>query len=285
MDSSTSFFNFIFSDNPKDFKAAYESLGAKPYQIFDLLLKEEHFTNFFSRIEVYGNNLANLLSQFPSFEQDDYSTSLLREMTRALALSLLAERFDDMRTKSVIARIVLSVVKLSDPRGTLGQFGVRLGALPEILKILIAEGHIKKLAVTHKRCFEDLISEPQARERWVEFIIGLCKECEEHGSRPSALGLAKFIRTVPYEFCNSNVPFDCGLDDGLEGEPTRVRGSSFGLNTESNMFKYLLGEPLGPWKIILSQQAMEDLGTKKAQSNSSAKLRTFLEEELLMLVR
>ncbi|PUU76952.1 hypothetical protein B9Z19DRAFT_205123 [Tuber borchii] len=277
MDSSTSFFDFIYSDNPKDSKAAYESLGSKPYQIFDLLLKEEHFRNFFSRIEVYGSNLANLLSQFPSFEQDDYSTSLLREMIRAFALSLLAERFDDMRARSAIAKIVLSVVKLSDPRRTLGHFGVRLGALPGILRILIAEGHIKKIAVTHKRCFEDLISEPQARERWVEFIMELCKECEEHGSRPSALGLAKFIRTIPCEFCNSNVPFDCGLDNDLEGEPTRVRGSSFGINTESNMFKYLLGEPLGPWKIILSQQAMEDLGTKKAQSSFENVRRKFSE--------
>ncbi|PUU76948.1 hypothetical protein B9Z19DRAFT_204988 [Tuber borchii] len=242
MDSSTGFFDFIFSDNPKDSKAAYESLDSHPYQIFDLLLKEGHFTNFFSRIEVYGNNLANLLSQFPRFQQDDYRASLLREMIRAFALSLLAERFDDMRSLSAVARIVLSVVKLSDPRRTLGQFGVRLGALPGILRVLIAEGHIKKLAQTHKRCFEDLISEPQAREKWVEFIMELCKECKEHGSKPSTQELVKFIRTVPCEFCNSNVSFDCGLNDGFEGEPTPVWSSSFGLGMESNVFKYLLGE-------------------------------------------
>jgi len=284
MDSSTAFFDFIFSDTPKDSKAAYESLSSKPYQIFDLLLKEGLFTNFFSRIEVYGNNLDNMLSQFPSFQQDDYSTSLLREIIRAFTLSLLAERFDNMRAMSAIARIVLSVVKLSDPR-TLGQFGVRLGALPGILRILIAEGHIQKLALTHKRCFEDLISEPQAREKWVEFIMELCQECEVHGSKPSSRGLAKFIRTVPCEFCNSNVSFDCVLNDGPEGEPERVWSSSFGLNMESNVFKYLLGEPLGPWKIILSQQAMEDLGTQKAQSNCSTRPSTFFREELLILVR
>ena len=252
MDSSTGFFDFIFSDNPKDSKAAYELLDSRPYQIFDLLLKEGHFTNFFSRIEVYGNNLATLLIQFPSFEQDGYRASLLREMIRAFALSLLAERFDDVRSMSAVARIVLSVVKLSDPRGTLGQFGVRLGTLPGILRILIAEGHIKKLAQTHKRCFEDLISESQAREKWVEFILELCKECKKHGSRPRTTGapdLAKFIRTVPCELCNSKVSFDRELNDGLEGEPTPVWGSSFELGMESNVFKYLLGEPLGPWKI------------------------------------
>ena len=287
MDSGTGFFDFIFSDNPKDFKAAYESLHSKPYQIFDLLLKEGHFTNFFLRIEVYGGNFADLLSQFPNFQQDDYSTSLLREMIRAFALSLLAERFDDRRSMGAIARIVLSVVKLSDPRETLGQFGMRLGALPGILRILLAEGHIKKLALTHKRCFEDLISEPQAGEKWVEFIMELCKECKEHGSKPSALGLAKFIRTVPCEFCNSNISVDCGPNYCPEEEPMRVRGSSFGLNMESNVFKYLLGEPLGPWKIILSQQAMEDLGTEKAQSTCSTKLRPcfFFGGELLMFFR
>jgi len=112
---------------------------------------------------------------------------------------------------------------------------------PGILRILIAYGHIKKLALTNERCFENLISELQARERWVEFIIDLCKECEEHELRPSALGLPGFIRAVSFEFCNSNVPFDCGLDDGLEDEPMRVRGSSFKLNRESNVFKYLSG--------------------------------------------
>ena len=274
MESSTGFFDFIFSDNPRDFKAAYESLDSKPYQIFDLLLKEGRFTNFFSRIEVYGNNLANLLSQFPSFKQDDYSTLLLREIIRAFTLSLLAERFDDMRSRSAVAKIVLAVVKLSDPRGTLGQFGVRLGALPGILLILIAEGHIKKLALTHKRCFEDLTSEQQAREKWVELIMEFCKECKNHKSKPKAasgLEVAKFIRTAPCEFCNSNVSFNCGLSHRPEGEPTRVRGSSFGLGMESNVFKYLLGEPLGPWKIILSQQAMEDLGAENAQSTCSTK--------------
>jgi len=275
MDLTTGFFDFIFSDNPKDFKAAYESLHSKPYQIFDLLLKEGRFTNFFLRIEIYGNNLADLLSQFPNFQQDDYSTSLLREMIRAFALSLLAERFDDRRSMGAIARIVLSVVKLSDPRGTLGQFGMRLGALPGILRILLAEGHIKKLALTHKRCFEDLISEPQAGEKWVEFIMDLCKECRKHGSRPRTSGAVEFIRTVPCELCNSNISIDCGLSPGPEGERTRVRGSSFGLGMESNVFKYLLGEPLGPWKIILSQQAMEDLGTEKAQSTCSIKVNFF----------
>ena len=279
MDSSTGFFDFIFSDNPKDSKAAYELLDSRPYQIFDLLLKEGHFTNFFSRIEVYGNNLANLLSQFPSFEQDDYRASLLREMIRAFALSLLAERFDDVRSMSAVARIVLSVVKLSDPRGTLGQFGVRLGTLPGILRILIAEGHIKKLAQTHKRCFEDLISEPQAREKWVEFILELCKECKKHGWRPRTTGapdLAKFIRTVPCEFCNSKVSFDRELNDGLEGEPTPIWGSSFELGMESNVFKYLLGEPLGPWKIILSEQAMEELEVENTQGTRSTKPKLFL---------
>ncbi|PUU83598.1 hypothetical protein B9Z19DRAFT_821343 [Tuber borchii] len=43
------------------------------------------------------------------------------------------------------------------------------------------------------------------------------------------------------------------------------------------MFKYLLGEPLGPWKIILSQQAMEDLGTENAQSNFESVRRKFSE--------
>ncbi|CUS07548.1 unnamed protein product [Tuber aestivum] len=273
MDSSTGFFKFIFSDRswdfsktPKSFQAAYESLNPKPYQIFDLLLKEERFTNFFSRIEVYGNNLANLLSQFHSFEKDNYRSSLLREIIGSFTVSLLAERFDDMKSRSVAARIVVSVVKLSDP-STLGKFGVRLGALPGILRVLVEEGHIKELSLTHPQCFEGLISGVQAREQWVEFIMGFCKECEVHGSRPkrtSDVDLAKFIRTVPCQLC-SNIPTGRGPSKDPEGKLTRARDHLFRSNLELNVFESLLGEPLGPWKVILSQQAMEELGTENAR--------------------
>ncbi|CUS07542.1 unnamed protein product, partial [Tuber aestivum] len=268
MDSSTGFFKFIFSDRPKYFKAAYESLDLKPYQIFDLLLSQERFKNFFSRVDVYGNNLANLLSQFPSFEKDNYNGSLLREIIRAFTFSLLAERFDEMRARSTVARIVISVVKLSDPR-TLGYFGVRLGALPGILRILIAEGHLKKLALTHKRCFEGLISEPRAGKQWVEVIMDLCKKCELHGSRPKRTGhleLGKFIRTIPCEHC-PDISSDGGLSRNSEGKLTRAPGDPFRPGTEPNAFEHLLGEPLGPWKIILSQLAMEDLEEANEQGH------------------
>ncbi|PWW77615.1 hypothetical protein C7212DRAFT_362777 [Tuber magnatum] len=268
MDSSTGFFEFIFSEHPKDFKAAYGSLVLKPYQIFDLLLSEERFTNFFSRIEIYGNNLANLLSQFPTFQKDSYSSSLLREFIRTFTASLLTERFGDTKSRSVVARIVVSVVKLSDPRA-LGHFGMRLGALPGILRVLIGEGHIQKLALTHKRCFEGLISEPHAREQFIGLIVDLCKDCEAHGSRPNRttdVELAKFIRTVPCESC-PKISSGCGLNQDSEGEPTGARGDSFRPNTEPNALEYLLGEPLGPWKIILSQQAMEDLEDVNDQGN------------------
>ncbi|CUS07546.1 unnamed protein product [Tuber aestivum] len=272
MDSSTGFIKFIFPDHtrnsskipknfsktPVNFKAAYESLGPKPYQIFDLLLKEERFTNFFSRIEVYGNNLANLLSRFPDFQKDNYRSSLLREVIGAFTVSLLAERFDDMKSRSAAARIAISAVKLSDP-STLGKLGVILGALPGILRVLVEEGHIKELALTHAKCFE-----AQAREQWVQFIMGFCRGCEVHGSRPEGAGageLAKFIRTAPCKLC-SKVSFDRGFSMGSEGEPTRARDHLFRSNMELNVLESLLGEPLGPWKIILSQQAMEDLGAE-----------------------
>ncbi|CUS07545.1 unnamed protein product [Tuber aestivum] len=260
MDSSTGFFQFIFSERPRDFKAAYESLDHKPYQIFDILLSEERFKNFFSRTEVYGANLANLLTQFPNFQKDNYRSSLLREIIRAFTLSLLTETFDDAKSSSAIARILVSVVKLSDP-STLGKFGVRLGALPGILRILIEKGHIRELTRTHKQCFEGLISESQAREQWVRFIMDLCKDCGVHGSRPKRIGdveLAKFIRTVPCEFC-PDISSNRGLSQTFVGEPSRARRDSYQPNTEPNALEHLLGEPLGPWKIILSQRAMEDL--------------------------
>ncbi|PWW77612.1 hypothetical protein C7212DRAFT_362773, partial [Tuber magnatum] len=219
-------------------------------------------------MDVYGSNLADLLSQFPSFQKDDYGGLLLQEMIRAFTLSLLAEGFDDVKSRSAVARIVVSVVKLSGP-GTLGQFGARLGALPEMLRVLIAGGHVQKLAHTHKHCFEDLISEPRAREEWSKFIMDLCRGCEVHRSGPRKTGsleLAKFIRTIPCKFC-TDISFDRGLNRDSGGESTRSPDHPFGSGMESNVFKSLLGEPLGPWKIILSQEAMENLGEEKTQGN------------------
>ncbi|KAG0127548.1 hypothetical protein HOY82DRAFT_625100 [Tuber indicum] len=273
MDSSTGFFEFIFSESPKDFRAAYESLNSKPYQIFDILLKEECFMNFFSRMEIYGKNLAYLLSQFPNFEKYDYRSLLSREMIRAFALSFLAETFDDTKSRSAAARIVVSVVKLSDPTA-LGQLGMRLGALPEILQTLIVEGHIKNLALSHRECFEGLISEPQARDKWVDLILDLCGRCQVHGLWPD-VELSKFIRTVPCEFCIFDTFSNRGPNQDPGGESTRPQDCTFRSNMESNVFKYLLGEPLGPWKIILSQQAMEDLEEVNTQGTRSVKLKIF----------
>ncbi|PUU72335.1 hypothetical protein B9Z19DRAFT_1137946 [Tuber borchii] len=87
-------------------------------------------------------------------------------MVRAFALPLLAESFNDRRSMDAIRKIVLSVVKLSDPRWILGQFGTRFRALPGILRILLVEGHIETLALTHELCLEDLISELQAGEKF-----------------------------------------------------------------------------------------------------------------------
>ncbi|CUS07538.1 unnamed protein product, partial [Tuber aestivum] len=275
MDSSKAFLDFIFSDSPKDFKAAYASLYSKPYQIFDILLREERFTNFFSRTGVYGKNLANLLSQFPTSQKDDYRQSLLRENIKAFTLSLLAERFDDLESRGAAARIVISVVKLSDP-GTLRQFGTRLGGLPEILGVIIAEGHIKSLDKTHKHRIEDLVSEPQARKQWAKVISELCSGCEVHGLGhrvASSVELASFIRTIPCGSC----PSSSGLGRDTEGEPTRRRDHSFGSNMRANVFRSLLGDPLGPWKIILSQQAMENLGEAKTQGNFEKIRRKFSE--------
>ncbi|PWW79107.1 hypothetical protein C7212DRAFT_340031 [Tuber magnatum] len=279
MDSSTGFFEFIFSEGLKDPKAAYKSLHSNPYQIFDILLREEHFTNFFSRIEVYGNNLAYLLSQFPNFRKDDYSSLLLQETIRAFTLSLLAERLDDMKSRSAAARIVVSVVKLSHPRA-LRQFGARLGALPGILRVLVLEGYMRELLLTHKQCFEGLISEPQAGEQWVKFIVDFCKGCEVHKSGPRRINgveLAKFIRTVPCRSCTSSISFDYGLGQGTEVERARPRGNRFVLTAESSVFRSLLGEPLGLWKVILSQHAIENLETASAQGDFEDILRKLSE--------
>ncbi|RPB01636.1 P-loop containing nucleoside triphosphate hydrolase protein [Choiromyces venosus 120613-1] len=185
---------------------------------------------------------------------------LLGERIRSFTLSLLSERFNDMKSRTAVARIVLSAVKLSDP-AALVHFGVKLGALPWILRILFAEGHIKQLSLTHRQHLEQLVSEPRATEQWTEVVMNLCGECEVHRSGPmraSGLELAKFIRTVPCGYCPKMSP-DGGPEQDAERESMRVRDHAPRSNIESNVFEHLLGDHLGEWKIILSQQAMLDL--------------------------
>ncbi|RPB01641.1 P-loop containing nucleoside triphosphate hydrolase protein [Choiromyces venosus 120613-1] len=280
MESSTAFLDLVFSESLKKptIKGAYKLFSLKPYQLFDLLLREERFTNFFARIELYGSNLANLLDQFPRFEEYDYRTLLLGEIIRSFTLSLLSERFNDMKSRTAVARIVLSVVKLSDPPA-LAQFGVRLGALPGILGILFAEGHIKQLALTHKQHFEQLVSEPQAMEQWTEVVMNLCEECEIHGSGPkrnSRVELARSLRTVPCEYC-PDLSLDGTSEQDPEEESSGALDYSLVSNIEPNVFEHLLGDHLGEWKIILSQQAMEDLAQAILQGNFENVRRKFIE--------
>ncbi|RPB01643.1 P-loop containing nucleoside triphosphate hydrolase protein [Choiromyces venosus 120613-1] len=281
MDSSAAFLDLVFSESLREhtIKNARESLIPKPYQLFDLLLREERFTNFFSRIELYGNNLANLLGQFPRFEQHDFSTILLDEIIRSFTLSLLSERFNDMKSRTAVARIVLSVIKLSDP-ATLVHFGVKLGALPEILRILFSEGHIKQLTLTHNKHLEMLVSGPHTMEQWAGVAMDLCKQCDIHRpgtKRNSRVELPRFIRTVPCEHCTLDTSFDDGLKQDLERGSEGLREYSMRSTIELNVFKNLLGEPLGRWKIILSQQAMEDLEEVNDQGSLEDVRRRFSE--------
>ncbi|RPB01677.1 hypothetical protein L873DRAFT_646647 [Choiromyces venosus 120613-1] len=237
MDSSTAFLDLVFSESLREhsIKKAHELLILRPYQLFDFLLKEERSTNFFARIELYGNNLANLLDRFPLFKEHDYGTLLLGEIIRSFTLSLLSKRFNDMKSRTAVARIVLSVVKVSDPADVV-HFGVRLGALPGILGILFAEGHIKQLALTHKQHFEQLISEPRAMEQWTKVVMNLCEGCKVHRSRPrrtSGGELARFLRTVPCEYC-PNLSVDGVSEQDPEGESSGVLDYSPVSNIEPN---------------------------------------------------
>ncbi|RPB01626.1 hypothetical protein L873DRAFT_637393 [Choiromyces venosus 120613-1] len=285
MDSSTEFLDLVFSENLTEYasKKAYDLFSINPYQLFDLLLKEERFTNFFARIELYGNNLARLLGQFPSFQEYDYANMLLGERIRSFTLSLLSERFNDMKSMTAVARIVLSAVKLSDP-AALVHFGVKLGALPWILRILFAEGHIKQLSLTHRQHLEQLVSEPRATEQWTEVVMNLCGECEVHRSGPVRAGgleLAKFIRTAPCGYCPKMSP-DGAPEQDTERESMRVRDHAPRSNIESNVFEHLLGDHLGEWKIVLSQQAMLDLAQLNFQGIYYIRQGVY---KMLMLIR
>ncbi|KAL0640852.1 hypothetical protein Q9L58_000159 [Maublancomyces gigas] len=210
---------------PISFRVAQNSLVRNPRQLFALLVEKDISTTFLSRLKTRGQQLAKLLDQFREFTlsplEFQLKTRLLEESLQAFLFSLLANDFADFGSQESVAEIIVSIVKLhvSNPEA-LGLLGARLGETPGILKRLIAGCHLRSLSRDRPTFIRSIISNPTTSRTWAGIISDLMRECTHNGISQARVGWEDMEA-----FISSFQPW-CHL---------------------------------GPWKIVLSAQALQDL--------------------------
>ncbi|RPB01647.1 hypothetical protein L873DRAFT_644023 [Choiromyces venosus 120613-1] len=81
-------------------------------------------------------------------------------------------------------------------------------------------------------------------EQWTEVVMNLCEECKDHRSRPSRTSggeLARFLRTVPCQYC-PDLTLDGVSEQDQEGESTGVLDYAPRSNIQSNAMEDLAKE-------------------------------------------
>lgn len=274
---------------PARSKSAYQSLARNPHQLFALLLKRGVSTEFFSGFEVYGTHLARLLRASPEyfgpaaehpvhFRKDGFDLPLLQETINAFIISLLTEDFPDIASQQSMAKLVMAVIKISIPGRALGLLGARLGEVPVILSRLIADQSIGKWSQDQPASFRSILSVPTALGSWAKTVTDLAKRCDTHSTASQSVGGWEQMRDLVRSFpCN----LGCVISSGPVTEnpgPRRRNLNHHRVYSDLRTFDNLLGEHLGPWKLVLSEQAISNLrefvhdGTYR--QNSAAKSTT-----------
>lgn len=247
---------------PISFRVAQNSLVRNPRQLFALLVEKDISTTFLSRLKTRGQQLAKLLDQFREITlsplEFQLKTRLLEESLQAFLFSLLANDFADFGSQESVAEIIVSIVKLhvSNPEA-LGLLGARLGETPGILKRLIAGCHLRTLSRDRPTFIRSIISNPTTSRTWAGIISDLMRECTHNGiSQVGWEDIETFISNFqPCQHCSAD-----STNNSAYSQAPRVRNNDHLIfDLKLRTFDTLLGSHLGPWKIVLSAQALQDL--------------------------
>ncbi|KAF8539048.1 hypothetical protein BDD12DRAFT_981228 [Trichophaea hybrida] len=267
--TSVKFVELIFEPNIKNTlrnKPAYRSLAKNPHQLFTLFLQKDVSTEFFSAFTIYGKWLATLLSNIPTYfgqdsehqlqlAKDGINQRLFEEMLGAFLFSLLQLAPADIASQETLADITLAVIKVSRPGGLLQLIGAELGDKPVILTRLIADGRIGIWSQEQSASFLSLTSD--CWRSWATVAMHIVDDC---GSHPGGFRwietwetLKNLVESIP---CKSCPPISTPrIDEAIPAPRANPRAI---INTGRRAFDNLLGEHLGPWKIIISAFALKN---------------------------
>lgn len=267
------FVDLIFKPNARNLpvyklKLAYQSLAKSPQQLFSLFTDKDSSTTFFSAFEIYGKQLAVLLDDFPKyfgptsehqlpFGKDPLGLRLLEEALGAFIFSLLANDFLDAATQQSMADIAMASIKLSKPGGALGLLGAKLGDFPLILGRLIGHGYISELSRNHPELFSSLTLNDTTLGAWAQIVANRAGQCLLHSETSKDIRdwkrMQDFLQSFPCKECPAII------DTSEPPLPRQRNVNSHGMNSGIRAFDSLLGQHLGPWKIVISRRALRDL--------------------------
>ena len=256
------FIELIFEPERQRYGFAYQSLAKHPKQLFTLFIKKDVSMEFFSAFPIYGKRLADLLRNVheyfgPTFEnhiqlqKDDWQ--LFEETLAAFLFNFLPLQFQDNPSQESVADIVMAVIQISSVGGRLELLGAELGRTTGILTRLIAEGHMRELPrKDFYQPFRSLTSNNM--ESWVPVAQNLVQLCEAHRKRFARFedwSLMEIVQSFPCEWCPP-VPYNVSTSIAPRANPQAV-------TSDTNVFNKLLGEHMGTWKIVISEQALKNL--------------------------
>jgi hypothetical protein len=266
--ADTKFVDMIFDpyyDAPNI--STYQSLARYPKQLFGLLVKRDISTEFFAAFGRYGLRLAKLLSSAsehynqtvnpPTHLRRD-AKLLLEESLMAFLLSLFPADFPDAQSQEVLAAVVMAVIKNITPNGGgLELIGAKLGQAPPVLTMLIASGHLGEWSNSNPQSFKHLVGE--SWPNWGPIALALAGQCQEYHRRFRDINsydeMERFVQSFPCHSCSLWLPSARDIENAPRTANTQT------LNTDIRAFENLLGEHLGPWKIVVSSLALRNLRT------------------------
>jgi len=229
---------------------AYKSLAASPQQLFSLFLRRDPGMEFASAFPLYAKRLSDLLLKVPEhFNQlgaKEKEKLLYEETVGAFIFTLLPWMPNDAASQEAVGDIVMAFVQTLRPeRGGIQLLGAELGCTPAMLR-LISSGYLA--SHTNKPFFDSLVLENW--ESWRAVAGELTVKCGKHQQATSRKEIIAFIQSFPCDQCSSK---------STESQTLLRRANAHGIGYSTRAFENLLGERLGPWKIVVSALAVTSL--------------------------
>jgi hypothetical protein len=256
------FIELIFEPERQRYGFAYQSLAKHPMQLFAIFIKKDVSTEFFSAFPIYGKRLAGLLRNVHEYfgpaskhhiqlQKDDWQ--LFEEILAAFLFNFLPLQFQDNPSQESVAEIVMAVIHISSAGGRLELLGAELGRTTGILTRLIADGYMRDLPRKDPhQSFRSLTS--NNLKSWVPVAQNLVRLCEAHReqfTRFEDWSLMEIIQSFPCQLCPP-VPYNVPTNIAPRANPQAV-------TFDTKVFSKLLGEHMGTWKIVVSEQALKNL--------------------------
>jgi hypothetical protein len=230
---------------------AYKSLATSPQQLFSLFLRRDPAMEFASAFPLYAKRLADLLlkapERFTRLGAKEKEKLLYEETVGAFIFTLLPWIPNDVASQEAAGDIVMAFVQTLRPeRGGIELLGAELGRAPAVLTRLISSGHLA--SHTKKPFFDSLVLENW--KSWGAVAGELSAKCDKHQQVTSRKEMIAFIQSFPCDQCSS---------ESTESQTPLGRVNTHDIGNSTRVFENLLGERLGPWKMVISALAVASL--------------------------